>query len=248
MHYYQFNIGDYVKSTRHLTPIEDIAYRRMLDLQYDTEKPLPSELAKIARLISMPLNQEEIRIILNEYWNETDLGWVNFRVEKELDNYKAKADVARANGRKGGRPLKPKANPEETQSVILANPELTQKKANHKPLTNNQETYIKENGSSNEQPLPSELIEKAFEHFWKTWKQCKKDCGVTDTSAKGKTFNSKWKLMFNASYFKKHSLDEFKLEVNKICDFAKDAHKVDGFNSFTNMQTGKFFTNKQWLD
>lgn len=107
---------------------------------------------------------------------------------------------------------------------------------------------IKDNGSSNEQPLPSELIEKAFEHFWKTWKQCKKDCNVTDTSAKGKTFDSKWKPMFNSAYFKKHSIDEFKAEVNKICDFARDAHKVDGFNSFTNMQTGKFFTNKQWRD
>lgn len=28
MHYYNFHIGDYASHTRHLSPIEDIAYRR----------------------------------------------------------------------------------------------------------------------------------------------------------------------------------------------------------------------------
>ena len=34
MHFYQFNIGDYASHTRHLNPIEDIAYRRLLDIYY----------------------------------------------------------------------------------------------------------------------------------------------------------------------------------------------------------------------
>ena len=39
MHYYSFNIGDYASHTRHLTAIEDLAYRRLLDLYYLHEQP-----------------------------------------------------------------------------------------------------------------------------------------------------------------------------------------------------------------
>jgi len=49
MHFYDFNIGDYAKKTQHLTNEEDLAYRRALDMYYDTEKPLP--IANIPSLI-----------------------------------------------------------------------------------------------------------------------------------------------------------------------------------------------------
>ena len=34
MNYYPFHVGDYIAHTAHLHPLEDIAYRRMLDLYY----------------------------------------------------------------------------------------------------------------------------------------------------------------------------------------------------------------------
>lgn len=104
------------------------------------------------------------------------------------------------------------------------------------------------NGSSTEQPYPSELVEKAFTHFWQCWKETKKSIGKVDTSPKESTFEKKWKPMFNKQYFKSHTVDEFKEEVNRICKFVVDAHSVDGFNRFENMQTGKFFNEKQWRD
>ena len=106
----------------------------------------------------------------------------------------------------------------------------------------------KDNGSSTEQPYPSELVEKAFTHFWQCWKDTKKSIGKVDTSPKESTFEKKWKPMFNKQYFKSHTVDEFKEEVNRICKFVVDAHSVDGFNRFENMQTGKFFNEKQWRD
>ena len=39
MHFYSFNIGDYASHTRHLTPMEDLAYRRLLDIYYLHEQP-----------------------------------------------------------------------------------------------------------------------------------------------------------------------------------------------------------------
>lgn len=116
-----------------MTLMEDLAFRRMLDLFYESEKPLPCELKRIAKLIGMPDHQEEIRDVLNEFWQEVDEGWVNTRAELEIEKYQAKAYSARTNGKKGGRPPKPKI----TQSVILANPEKSESKANHKPITNN---------------------------------------------------------------------------------------------------------------
>lgn len=133
MHYYQFNIKDYSFATIRMSLMEDLAFRRMLDLYYESEKPLPFELKRIAKLVGMVDHQEEIKDVLNEFWQETEEGWVNTRASEEIVKYQLKADAARANGKKGGRPTKPK----KTQSVNLANPEKSESKANHKPITNN---------------------------------------------------------------------------------------------------------------
>lgn len=153
MHYYQFNIGDYAKATRHLSNTEDLAYRRLIDLYYDKEQPLIKDVSKLSRLINMRENHEEIKTVLEDFFTETEEGYQQSRIDSEIANYHAKADAARANGKKGGRPRKAKANPDETegkakktQSVNLANPYETEgkakkseSKANHKPITNNQE-------------------------------------------------------------------------------------------------------------
>lgn len=133
MHYYQFNIGDYAKSTKHLSPMEDLAYRRMLDLFYDSEKPLPCEIPAIARLIVMREYQEEIRQVLIEYWEETEHGWINKRANEDLTAYKEKSLKAKASAEARWAKQKesePKAN------VMRSHNEGN---ANHKPLTINQE-------------------------------------------------------------------------------------------------------------
>ena len=127
MYYYQFNIGDYQKSTKHLTPIEDIAYRRLLDLYYDSEKPLDQDIDVLTRLICLRDHKIETQQILSEFFQLTKKGYIQKRVEKELSAYSAKATAARVNGKKGGRPKK-------TQSVNLANQELTQEKAKQETL------------------------------------------------------------------------------------------------------------------
>jgi len=139
MHYYQFNIGDYARSTRHLSNLEDLAYRRLLDLYYDTESPLIADLKKLARLINMRDNVEEVTNVIEDFFTKTDKGYIQCRVAKELAKYVAKADTARVNGSLGGRPK----NPDKTQWVSDRNPEETGSKANQEPITNNQETVVK---------------------------------------------------------------------------------------------------------
>ena len=84
MHYYQFNIGDYKSHTEHLSELEDLAYRRMLDWYYLHETPLPKDVEQIARLIRMRSHTDCIAVVLQEYFQETQEGWKNHRADLEI--------------------------------------------------------------------------------------------------------------------------------------------------------------------
>ncbi len=51
MYYYQFHIGDYRAATSHLNNEEDLAYRRLLDMYYDTESCIPLDTQWVSRRI-----------------------------------------------------------------------------------------------------------------------------------------------------------------------------------------------------
>ncbi len=143
MHYYQFNISDWALHTSHLTLEEEGVYRRILDHYYDTEKPIPKETQPVIRRLRLVNHSVPFGLILAEFFHLEDDGWHNHRADIEIKEYLRKGDVARANGKRGGRPKKKPVttganNPEETQSVNLANPDVTQKEPDHK-LTKNYE-------------------------------------------------------------------------------------------------------------
>lgn len=129
MHYYQFNIGDYQSHTNHLDPLEDLAYRRMLDWCYLHEKPLPLDANEIARIIRLRDHATIIRDVLNEFFSLYEEGWVCDRVLEEIQHYKAKIEQASRAG---------KASAERRSNERSTDVQLTN---NHKPLTNNQ-SYI----------------------------------------------------------------------------------------------------------
>ncbi len=144
MHYYQFNIGDYASHAGHLTETEDLGYRRLLDLYYLTEEPFKNDIAQICRLIRMRNFEEEIGQVLNEFFMLEGDYWSHNRADKEIALYRSKADTARENGKKGGRPKGPK-KPRLTQPVNSANPEKPtlqpdrKLNSNQEPVTINQE-------------------------------------------------------------------------------------------------------------
>jgi uncharacterized protein YdaU (DUF1376 family) len=99
MHYYQFNIGDYQSHTAHLTDLEDLAYRRMLDWCYLHEKPLPIDPEEIARLVRMRTHSDCIAVVLREYFKKTKEGWISSRVLLEMDRVGEKSSKARASAK-----------------------------------------------------------------------------------------------------------------------------------------------------
>jgi uncharacterized protein YdaU (DUF1376 family) len=77
VNYYPHHIGDYLRDTVHLTMIEDGAYRRMLDLYYASEKPLPLDLNWLCRLMRAERDEERtaVEFVLQHYFQKTVDGW-----------------------------------------------------------------------------------------------------------------------------------------------------------------------------
>ena len=135
MHYYQFNIKDYKAHTDHLSLMEDLAFRRMLDWVYLHEKPLPINPTEIAKRILMPTHSESIEFVLSEFFDLIEDGYVNRTATDNIDSFKAKSEKATKSANMRWN-KKADANDMRTHSEGNANHKpLT---TNHKPLTNNQ--------------------------------------------------------------------------------------------------------------
>jgi uncharacterized protein YdaU (DUF1376 family) len=126
MHYYQFNIGDYRAATAHLSNEEDLAYRRLLDMYYDTENQIPFDIQWVAKRLR--LDCEVVKSVLRDMFKLTESGWYHGRCETVIEQYHAMAEKNRANGRLGGR----KKNPVATDSQPIAKATI-----NDKPITIN---------------------------------------------------------------------------------------------------------------
>jgi uncharacterized protein YdaU (DUF1376 family) len=95
MNFYPFHIGDYISHTSHLTNEEDLAYRRLIDLYYQTEEPFTRNLMWLAKRVKS--SEEVVATVLVEFFEETPEGWKNKRADEEIAKYK----VMQEGGRKG---------------------------------------------------------------------------------------------------------------------------------------------------
>ena len=97
MNYYPFHMGDYATATRHLSWDEDAAYRRLLDAYYTREAPLPADMRQVFRLVvaSSQEQREAVETVLHEFFELTDVGWVNRRADREIDAMREKQQKQR---------------------------------------------------------------------------------------------------------------------------------------------------------
>lgn len=100
MNFYPFHIGDYMSRTAHLDPLEDIAYRRMIDLYFIREAGLPIDPVEIAKLIRMREHVSIIKIILNEFFVSNGNEWINDRCDYEINEAISKRNKAKASAAK----------------------------------------------------------------------------------------------------------------------------------------------------
>ncbi len=176
MNYYRHHIGDYLRDTAHLSMLEDAAYRRMLDLYYMREQPLPAESKAVCRLVRArsPEECEAVETVLAEFFTLGVDGWSQKRADSEIEDMRTAAERARTNGKVGGRPRKTRQviheNPEETQSVISGlakhNPDESSPSSNHQPLVTTVTEVAREAAQSfDARACPPEIHAEA----WADW-------------------------------------------------------------------------------
>lgn len=131
MNFYPFHIGDYAAHTRHLSFMEDLAYRRLIDQYYLDESPLKGEPALIARRIGMSDFSSDVQYILETFFEKDGDLWVSKRCDGEIAKYRLKADSARnANRIKSEKKSVLKSEQKSEPNQIVTK--------NQEPLTNNQ--------------------------------------------------------------------------------------------------------------
>ena len=121
MIWYKFHIGDYLTHTVHLSDAEDLAYRRLLDLYYMSEKEIPLDTESVARKIRLDLDITES--VLNEFFERTETGYFNNRCHVEVTKYQHQVENNRQLGKRGGRPSKTES---KTESKAKDNPKKIQ--------------------------------------------------------------------------------------------------------------------------
>lgn len=161
MYHYPFHLRDYVTKTRHLSLMEDLAYRRLLDAYYTNEGPLPLDPNDCARLIAMREHLREVESVLSEFFTRTDEGWSNARCEEELSKYRGKADSARkANSSRWGKRSDSRSDlGSDYRSDSVSDPDL--KRNADQIATKNQEPRTKT-------PKPP-AGDFGFEEFWSAY-------------------------------------------------------------------------------
>jgi uncharacterized protein YdaU (DUF1376 family) len=141
MHYFQFNIGDYSSHTKGLSPIEDLAYRRLIDEYYLAEQPFNGCSSDVARLIGLREYQQEVDYVLGRYFVNQDNKWIHGRIEKEIIDYREKQEKRSNAGKKSAEARQKQADDQQALNTCSTSDELTN---NHKPITNNQEPVKKD--------------------------------------------------------------------------------------------------------
>ena len=162
MHYYQFHIGDYKSHTHHLSLIEDLAYRRLLDHYYLHEAPIKQR--DIARQIGMRDHEQEVLTVLDEFFISAEDGFIHPRADAEIAKFKEFAEA----GKRGAAKRWAKGGDGEAISPPNAPPIAT---INHKPITNN---HIKKTAVQ----IPEGVSSEVWQSF--VWHRKTKKAPITD--------------------------------------------------------------------
>lgn len=183
MKHYPHHIGDFNGATRHLTRIERSVYRDLLDLYYDTEQPLNTDVALLCRRILANSNEEStaVKQVLKEFFTSAKLGWYHDRCEAVIYSYhqntsqkalagKASAEAKRLRkqqamaGTNGQQPLKSVATkPQRNSTNHKPKPEP-------KPLTKDKSATI----------VAFVLPEWIDKNLWDGWHSTPKRKNATD--------------------------------------------------------------------
>ena len=153
MIWYKFHIGDYLSHTMHLDDAEDLAYRRLLDWYYMSERPLPFDIALVARRIRLDL--DVVEPVIREFFKESTEGFRHIRCDSEIESYNIRAEQARQAGKLGGRRVSAGEDGKEPSRLAKQNRTEQSNKT---------------------------IASKGFDLFWHTWPSSKRKVAKVECS------------------------------------------------------------------
>jgi uncharacterized protein YdaU (DUF1376 family) len=167
MKWYKFAAAEYQIKTIHLSDAEDLAYRRLLDMAYLSEKPIPLDTNLVARRVR--IDQDIVEQVLSEFFEKTESGYRNRRVEEEVLAYQTIIE----RNLKGTKAAAEKAAERAAQGVKRRSPRtLIEPTRDHDGnLEGSSENTITnlegiQNKNKNISPLPPS---GGFDRFWSIW-------------------------------------------------------------------------------
>lgn len=172
MNYYHFHIGDFRSGTINMSRQARWIYRDMLDVYYDSEKPLSLDLDVLCDAIGVSTKEEResVERLLRFKFKKTDDGYRHEICDEVISDFHQKAEIARSNGKLGGRKKNSQKVPSKkpsgfqmgTDSVHLATPDPARSQANQEPITNNQEPEEK---NTTAQSARRDQVASVFDHW-----------------------------------------------------------------------------------
>ena len=147
---YYFHIADFVLATNHLDRIERSIYFDLINRYYDTEKPLCSDISKLAKRIRAIGDESIVENILEEFFHQKEGVWHHYRCDEELEKIYEKSEQARDAANKRWA----KQNGSE-QNADGMRPHSERTADGMLPITHN--------------PLPIKNNSSKFEEFWSAY-------------------------------------------------------------------------------
>lgn len=136
MNYYRRHVGDYAKKAGHLSVLEHGVYTLLMDAYYDREQPPTKAEAIRQSKARTPEILQALDAVLSDFFILTNGVYVQPRIEEEFEKAAEYARIQRENGKKGGRPRKPRRKPNESDGLLRDNPNESQKNLNESQSTN----------------------------------------------------------------------------------------------------------------
>ncbi|MCP4799613.1 MAG: DUF1376 domain-containing protein, partial [bacterium] len=193
MHYYKFNIADWVKDTAHLTLKEEAILLRLFNYYISTETNIPTKTQMVLRKLRLGDESETVEILLEEFFTKEKDGYHIKELDKLISEYQKRAEKNRNNGKSGGRPknndlAKPTGLPDANQVDTESKPDGN---LNYKPLTKNQEPPTKDKKTAASTSLdfsswPSKPSDEVLKEWFAMRKRKKASCSQMVMNSVGK--------------------------------------------------------------
>jgi uncharacterized protein YdaU (DUF1376 family) len=147
--YQPFYWGDYLRDTQHLSLTEHGIYLLLISEYWNKAKPLPLDVSRLHRILRCSTDAERnaVSIILDEFFEQSESGYIHSRIEKDLQTHQEKAEKASERAKKAAEARwgdDATSNAPSTQQAMLTQCQPNQTKPNQTKTKPNKITNPKD--------------------------------------------------------------------------------------------------------